>query len=60
MDNNFGMQQISKFIDNVSIFDGKEEAAQAYAEKVKGGQLDNLAGYNVADYKANMAKVIEF
>ncbi len=57
MDNNFGIPQISKYIDNLSLFDGKEEAIQAYAAEVKSGKLDNMAGYDLGSYKNNMAKI---
>lgn len=58
--NNFGVPQISKFITNLSLFDGKEAAIQAYADKFAEGFRSNLAGYDIKDYPNNMAKVITF
>lgn len=58
-DKNFGIPQISKFISNTDLFDGKEELASKYAEKIKSGSLSNLAGYDIASYKSKMAKVIK-
>lgn len=57
-DKNFGIPQISKFITNTDLFDGKEELAQKYAEKVKSGVLPNMAGYDLSTYKKKMAKVV--
>ncbi|MBY0427528.1 MAG: hypothetical protein K2Q22_17970 [Cytophagales bacterium] len=59
MDGNFGIPQISKFISNTDLFDGKAEVAEKYAEKIKSGSLSNMAGYDLKSYKANMAKVIK-
>ena len=59
-DNNFGIPQISKFISNTDLFDGKAELAEKYAEKIKSGTLSNLAGYDLKAYKANLAKVVKF
>lgn len=59
-DKNYGIPQISKFISNTDLFDGKDELAQKYAEKIKSGVLQNMAGYDLKAYKSNMAKVITF
>ena len=59
-DNNFGVPQISNFIDNLSLFDGKEELIKAYAEKFAAGERSNLAGYDIPNYKKGMARVIKF
>ena len=59
-DKNFGVPQISKFIDNLSLFDGSEDAIKAYADKFKSGVRRNLAGYDIDKYKSNMAKVHKF
>ena len=56
---NFGIPQISKFITNTDLFDGKEDVAQKYAEKIKSGSLSNMAGYDLTAYKKNMAKVVK-
>jgi len=57
-DKNYGIAQISKFISNLDLFDGKPEAIEAYAKKVNSGVLDNLTGYDIKSYKSNMAKII--
>lgn len=57
-DKNFGIPQISKFISNTDLFDGKEDLAQKYAEKIKSGVLPNMAGYDLKSYASNMAKII--
>ena len=59
-DNNFRVPQISKFITNLSLFDGKAELIKAYADKYLAGDLGNLAGYDLGKYKSNMAKVVKF
>lgn len=58
MDANFGIAQISKYISNTDLFDGKAEVAEKYAEKIKAGQLSNMAGYDLKSYKSRMAKVV--
>jgi hypothetical protein len=60
MEENFGIPQISKFITNLSLFDGKPEAIEKYASKIKAGKLDNLSGTDLKSYNAKMAKVIKF
>ena len=60
MEENFGIPQISKFITNLSLFDGKPEAIEKYAAKIKAGKLDNLSGTDLKGYNAKMAKVIKF
>ncbi len=60
MDENFGIPQISKYITNLSLFDGKPELIEKYAEKVKGGRLDNLSGTDLSTYRGKMAKIIKF
>ena len=57
---NFGVPQISKFIDNLALFDGKEESIQAYSNEFAKGIRSNLAGYDIKEYPKNMAKVITF
>ncbi len=57
-DKNFGIPQISKFISNTDLFDGKEEVAQKYAEKIKAESYSNMAGYDLKSYKNGLAKVI--
>lgn len=57
-DKNFGIPQISKFISNTDLFDGKDEVAQKYAEKIKANSYSNMAGYDLSAYKKGMAKVI--
>lgn len=59
-DKNYGIAQISKFISNTDLFDGKDEVAQKYAEKIKAGNYSNMAGYDLNTYKSNMAKVVKF
>lgn len=59
-DKNYGIAQISKFISNTDLFDGKDEVAQKYAEKIKANSYSNMAGYDLKAYKSNMAKVITF
>ena len=60
MPNNFGIPQISKYITNTDLFDGKAEVAEKYAEAIKAGKLSNMAGYDLKTYKSKMAKVITF
>ncbi|MDX2188282.1 MAG: hypothetical protein SFY32_00335 [Bacteroidota bacterium] len=60
MDNNFGIPQISKFIDNLALFDGSEDAIKKYAEKIQAGKLDNLSGVDLANYKSKMAVIKSF
>lgn len=59
-DKNYGIAQISKFISNTDLFDGKDEVAQKYAEKILACSYSNMAGYDLKAYKNNMAKVITF
>jgi hypothetical protein len=59
MDENFGIPQISKYITNLSLFDGKPELIENYAEKVKGGRLDNLSGTDLKSYRGKMAKIVK-
>ncbi len=56
-DKNYGIEQISKYISNTDLFDGKAEVAEAYAAKIKGGVYSNMAGYDIPNYKKNMAKI---
>jgi hypothetical protein len=58
-DKNFGIPQISKFITNTDLFDGKEDVAQKYAEKIKAGNYSNLAGYDIKSFNANLARIIK-
>jgi len=60
MEENFGIPQISKYISNLSLFDGKPESIEKYAAKVKEGRLDNLSGTDLKSYKGKMAKVVKF
>jgi len=60
MEENFGIPQISKYISNLSLFDGKPELIEKYATKVKEGRLDNLSGTDLKSYKGKMAKVVKF
>jgi hypothetical protein len=60
MPNNFGIPQISKYISNTDLFDGKAEVAEKYAAAIKAGQLSNMAGYDLKTYKSKMAKVVVF
>jgi hypothetical protein len=60
MEQNFGIPQISPFITNTALFDGKEDAAKAYAEKVSAGILGNVVGVDKPNYNAKMAKIITF
>ncbi|MCS7004526.1 MAG: hypothetical protein NZM38_04290 [Cytophagales bacterium] len=60
MEGNFGIGQISPFISNTALFDGKEEVAKAYAEKIKANKFDNITGVDKANYKAKMARIIKF
>ncbi len=57
-DKNYGIPQISKFISNTDLFDGKDELAQKYAEKIKAGSYSNMAGYDLKTYKNGLARVI--
>ncbi|MFN0049812.1 MAG: hypothetical protein ACKVOU_11880 [Cytophagales bacterium] len=59
-DKNFGIPQISKHISNTDLFDGKEDVAQKYAEKIKANSYSNMAGYDLKNYKAGLARVITF
>jgi hypothetical protein len=59
MDNNFGIPQIS-LVSNLALFDGKEEAIAAYAEKIKARKYDNIAGIDMKKYAAKTAKIIKF
>lgn len=59
-DKNFGIPQISKFITNTDLFDGKEELAQKYADKIIAGSYSNMAGYDVKTFNNGLAKVISF
>ena len=60
MDENFGIPQISKFITNLSLFDGKPELIEKYATKIKEGKLDNLSGTDLKTYHSKTANVIKF
>lgn len=60
MADNFGIPQISKYISNTDLFDGKAEVAEKYAAAIKSGKLSNMAGYDLSTYKSKMAKVIVF
>lgn len=60
MDENFGIPQISKFVTNLALFDGKPELIEKYAAKVKSGRLDNLSGTDLKSYNSKMAKIIKF
>lgn len=60
MEENFGIPQISKYITNLALFDGKPELIEKYAAKVKGGTLDNLSGTDLKTYKNKMAKIVKF
>ena len=60
MEDNFGIPQISKYISNLALFDGKPELIEKYAAKVKEGRLDNLSGTDLKSYKGKMAKVVKF
>ena len=60
MDENFGIPQISKFITNLALFDGKPELIEKYASKIKEGRLDNLSGTDLKSYRTKMAKSITF
>jgi hypothetical protein len=59
-DNNFGIPQISKFVDNLALFDGSEDAIKKYAEKIKAGKMENLSGVDLKGYKSKMAKIKKF
>ena len=59
MEENFGIPQISKYITNLALFDGKPELIEKYATKVKEGRLDNLSGTDLASYRSKMAKVVK-
>jgi hypothetical protein len=59
-DNNFGIPQISKLVDNLALFDGSEDAIKKYAEKINAGKMDNLSGVDLASYKSKMAKIKKF
>lgn len=59
MDDNFGIPQISKYITNLSLFDGKPELIEKYAAKVKEGRLDNLSGTDLKSYNSKMAKFVK-
>jgi hypothetical protein len=60
MEENFGIPQISKFITNLALFDGKPELIEKYATKVKAGKLDNLSGTDLKNYNSKMARIIKF
>lgn len=57
---NFGIPQISKYVDNTALFDKNEEAAKKYAEKVSSGKYENVVGVSMEKYTAQMAKVKSF
>ncbi|MDX2195773.1 MAG: hypothetical protein NW207_05090 [Cytophagales bacterium] len=57
MDDNFGIPQISKYITNLGLFDGKPELIEKYAAKVKSGKYDNIPGYDAAKYATQMARI---
>lgn len=59
-DNNFGIPQISKFVDNLALFDGSEDAIKKYAEKILANKLENLSGVDMANYASKMAKIKTF
>lgn len=59
-DNNFGIPQISKFVDNLALFDGSEDAIKKYAEKINANKLENLSGVDLANYKEKMAVIKTF
>jgi len=60
MEGNFGIRQISPFISNTALFDGKEDVAKAYADKIKAGKFDNITGVDRSTYTAKMAKIVIF